>query len=244
MRSGFGALYLKGRRLNSTIDLAHYSRKDRRKIPVIINNFNRYSMLSGLIDKLLEAELSNLIILDNNSTYLPLIDYYSVTPAKVVYLRRNIGYLALWESGFISSIGNSPFIYTDPDVVPDDNCPIDFIDVLFESLICHPQLDKVGLALRLDDLPNSSPVTSDVIRHEQMYWQRRFSKNLYQASIDTTLALYRPGRCGGYWLNAGRTEWPYVARHMPWYFDPARLDNEETFYRSQVLTETYWSSSD
>jgi hypothetical protein len=228
--------------LNFVADLTGYSPKERREIPVVINNFNRVTTLRDQIERVTDAGLHNIYVLDNGSTYPPLLDYYEHAPAQIVHLNRNIGYLALWESAFSLTLGDSPFIYSDSDVYPDDDCPSDFIDLFFETLIDYPQLDKVGLSLRLDDLPRSSPVTDAVLKHEAPLWQRRFSEKLYQAAVDTTFAFYRPGRCGGHWLNAGRTAAPYLARHAPWYFDPLDLSEEEIFYRSKVQTSTHWSS--
>ena len=50
---------------------------DWRDIPIFINARDRLGVMKKLIDWLLNAGYRNLIILDNNSTYPPLLEYYS-----------------------------------------------------------------------------------------------------------------------------------------------------------------------
>ena len=46
--------------------------EDARQIPIIINSFNRLTTLKQLISSLEQRGLTNIYILDNNSTYPPL----------------------------------------------------------------------------------------------------------------------------------------------------------------------------
>jgi|GEM_PF-5770443 len=48
-----------------------------RYVPIFINARDRLGVLKKLIDWLLDAGYRNLIILDNNSTYPPLLEYYN-----------------------------------------------------------------------------------------------------------------------------------------------------------------------
>ena len=216
---------------------------ERRRIPVVINNFNRLTMARELADWLAKAGMQNIIFLDNASSYPPLLAYYRSCPYRVVSLPTNCGYLALWESGFHKTFRDSPYLYTDPDVLPVETCPNDFIDRFFDVLKNYPQYGKVGFGLKLDDLPEHLPSTREVRNHESEFWRRRVTDTLFDASIDTTLALYRPGAIGGHWLRAARTGGAYVCRHRPWYLDPNRLDDEERFYRANARTSTHWTQT-
>ena len=69
--------------------------QDYKEIPIIINNRNRYTFLKQLIDTLRKDGYSNIIVLDNDSTYPPLLDYYNSCPAKVIFLKENLGFMAL-----------------------------------------------------------------------------------------------------------------------------------------------------
>ena len=50
--------------------------KDFRKIPIIINNFNRLTYLKDLIFFLEKNGYVNIVVIDNASTYPPLLEYY------------------------------------------------------------------------------------------------------------------------------------------------------------------------
>ena len=48
----------------------------RRSLPVVINSFNQYTYLKNLLGKLESDGFRNFMIVDNNSTYAPLLAYY------------------------------------------------------------------------------------------------------------------------------------------------------------------------
>lgn len=204
--------------------------RDVREIPVVINNFNRLTPLRDLIIWLEKVGMKNIIVIDNGSTYPPLLTYYSNLRHEVLR-GQNLGAVALWASkGLWQRIRNDYYIYTDSDVVPDACCPSDAIRMLFDTLRKYPYLEKVGLGLRIDDLPDSYEKKADVIRWEGKYWQNPISANLYRAAVATTFAMYRPRAMGVYWLRSLRTGGAYVARHTPWYEDSKNPTDEERFY--------------
>ena len=210
-------------------DWVHPNR-DVREIPVIINNFNRLESLRSLVAWLESAGMKNIIILDNGSTYPPLLSYYSSCPHEIVR-ETNLGPLALWSSRNLwRRVRNDYYIYSDSDVVPDTYCPSDVIQLLYGILRSHPLSEKIGLGLRIDDLPDHYARKTEVIAWEMRYWQRPISTNLYEAAVDTTFAMYRPRTMGGWWLRSLRTGGAYVARHVPWYQDSNNLTEEERFY--------------
>lgn len=61
---------------------------DVKDIPIIINNFNRVTTLSKLITTLEVRGYKNIYIIDNASTYKPLLKYYEDTPYKVFRLKK------------------------------------------------------------------------------------------------------------------------------------------------------------
>ena len=50
--------------------------KNFKSIPIIIISFNQLHYLRQLIAFLKKYEYSNIVIIDNNSTYKPLLDYF------------------------------------------------------------------------------------------------------------------------------------------------------------------------
>lgn len=218
--------------------------KDYKKIPIIINNYNRLEMLLKLINSLEKRGYQNIIIIDNNSTYPPLIDYYNNTQYRVIRLSENVGYLSLWKTDIYKEFISQYYVYTDSDVEIIDECPSDFLKYFYEILKRYPYTGKVGFSLKIDDLPRSFAQRDDVIRWEQRFWQNRIEDNLYLAPIDTTFALYSPFcKWGGNFFDQHiRVGYPYQVRHLPWYIDSNNLSPEDTFYISQIRTKTHWSS--
>jgi len=203
-------------------------------VPVIINSFNRLDCLLKLIAFLEKCGLRNILILDNNSSYPPLLTYFSSCPYPVVRLRENLGHLAFWHSGLYRKYRWNYFVYTDPDVVPIDECPGDFMAHFRSILLLNPHIDKVGFGIKIDDLPDSFHLKERVIRYEQRYWEKEVLPNIFEAPIDTTFALYRPlsSLKGGHSFTMGalRCGFPYLARHRSWYIDSQKLSDEDSYY--------------
>ena len=118
---------------------------------------------------------------------------------------------------------------SDPDL-DISSLPEDVLDRLHYGL-SNFDIYKCGLSLLLDDLPYA---TSEAARRvyliESGYWVNELEPGYFDASIDTTFALYEKGRlCKGF-LSGARTAPPYHARHLPWYLSLADLDEEQTNY--------------
>ena len=216
---------------------------DYKDIPIVINNRNRLTFLKMLIDALQHRGYDNIYILDNNSTYPPLLEFYNETNHKVIFLGKNLGFNALSQIPLYKKIRKNYFVYTDPDVVPIEACPNDFMDVFLKTLKKYPNIQKVGFSLKIDDLPDCFHDKQKVIDWESKFFKEKVSEGFFLAPIDTTFALHRPyagistrGR-----FKMIRTASPYTAYHMPWYNDSNNLSEEEEFYNSTVEIGTHWS---
>lgn len=216
---------------------------DQNSIPIIINNFNRLDCLKILLNRLEELGLKNIIILDNDSTYPPLLDFYSETSHRVVYLRKNLGYMALWKSDFFKEVENTYYVYTDPDVVPVEDCPQNFLAHLQGLLKKYPKYEKIGLGLKIDDLPDFYANKEKVIAWESGFWKKELEPGVFDAHVDTTLALYRPFAQGNAEeCPAMRTGGIYMARHLPWYADTKNPSEEDVYYTNLISPGiTMWS---
>lgn len=213
-------------------------------IPVIINNRNRLTFLKKLIESLEDKGYRNIFIIDNDSDYQPLLDYYENCAYEVFRLDQNVGYLALWKTNLYKRFIKDYYVYTDSDVVPTENCPIDFLHQFFQVMESDKGLMKIGLSLNIDDLPNSFSMKQQVIDWECQYWQNESDDNkFYIANVDTTFALYRPFMKGGASrLKMYRSKNPFSAYHMPWYNDSENLSDEEKFYIRSAKTSTHWTA--
>lgn len=205
--------------------------------PIYILNFNLVSPLRKLISWLLRAGYRNITILDNNSTYPPLLHYYEELRARaeITLIRRaeNDPKPVVWDQHLRTQTG--PFVLTTGDVVPDSCCPHDVVACLASHLRESPQLYKAGLGLRIDDLPESYAHRDKVLVKQSEYWRVPAARGLFFAPIDFTFALYRGG--GDFEFGpAVRTSWPYLARHEPWYSNSAARTEEEKYYASTIAT--------
>lgn len=218
-----------------------YRYPDCKSIPIVINNFNRLSFLKKQIDDFQRRGYYNLYVIDNNSTYKPLLEYYKHTKIRVFYMEENVGFLSIWRTIIYEYFKENYYVYTDADIIPSEECPDDFMEFFKKLLDKYPEIDKVGFGLKTDDIPDEYILKEKVQQHENQFWLKKIEEDVYDAMIDTTFALYRPRKKGGYWLRALRTGGKYVALHLPWYIDSANLSEEDIYYNSNIKTSTHWT---
>lgn len=191
---------------------------------------DRLGSLQRLVDWLETAGHERLILIDVQSTYVPLLEYLADSRHRVIRLNENVGHLAPWRSGIVQQYApTEPYVVTDCDVVPDEECPHDAVAYLRDRLLKEPSLLKIGLSLRIDDLPDRYPQAAHVRAFEARFWQRMHSPGLWAADVDTTFAVYRPARPFDT-HPAARTDKPYQARHLPWYLLPEAMPEDEAAY--------------
>lgn len=215
----------------------------RNQYPIFITCRDRLQNLVELVDWLEGAGQHRIYLVDNDSTYPPLLEWYKQTTHRVIHLRTNLGPQAPWASGVIrSNVGSDEcYCVTDPDIIPVEQCPIDALDFFHETLLRFPKYRKVGFGLKTDDLPPHFRFRKAVVSWERQFWIRQLAPGLYDALIDTTFAMYIPGSDFSYG-PAIRTGWPYVARHAAWYTDSRNPSQEERYYRMRFEPEfTHWS---
>jgi hypothetical protein len=216
--------------------------KKIHEIPIIINNRNRLSYLLALIEWLEKRKFYNIYIIDNNSSYPPLLQYYNITRHKVFRLNKNVGHMALWKTDIYDRFKRNYYVYTDPDVLPMEDCPDDFMEYFMQKLNQYKSIEKIGFGLKIDDLPEHYSDKKKVIEWEEQFWARKVEENIYDAHIDTTFALYRPlTNYLAHGVRAYRTAGRYIARHLPWYENSAMPTEEDSFYRKNVrLGASHW----
>jgi hypothetical protein len=224
-------------------------------IPIFIISFNRYTALKKLIDRLTEMKQERIVVIDNQSTYEPLLQYYHQEIGKqfdLILMPKNYGHdvwkIIFKDMTFIMKyrLNLDPFIYTDCDVVPSEECPLDFAQRFNEILARYSSVAKVGFSLRIDDLPDSFEAKQRLIRWESQFWKNKIYDHqikidLYPAPIDTTFACCRPNISPGWTRHSVRTGSPYLARHLPWYIDSGNLSEEDRYYiRTAKESETHF----
>lgn len=205
-------------------------------IPIIINNFNRLTTIKKLVSDLKGLGYTNIHILDNNSTYPPLLEWYETEPCTIKRLDQNLQGLSIYNSEYINEFKDEWVVYTDSDIELNPDTPPKFIEYLI-SLSEKYGINKVGLAIRIDDLPMTSFAT-EYRNWEQKYWQISPEKDVYEAHIDTTFCIIKPTLPFDY--IALRVAGNLTSRHVPWYVDFDNLDQEEKYFiETSLEVSTY-----
>lgn len=209
---------------------------------------DRVTYTRQCVDALLRVNL-DVIVVDHGSTWPPMHGWLAAigqTNEVRRWLCNNRHPRDLWAPGgaIMRHVGaNERFIVTDCDVIPDPDCPADWVDRLRATLDRYPAVRKVGLGLRTDDIPDHFAHRDMVQRWEAQYQAVEDGGRLglmatdsgaVIADIDTTLAMYR--RYEPFTLGPSiRLRAPYVARHLPWYEDVSALDEEQQYYRDHAV---------
>lgn len=211
------------------------------RLKAFIIMFNRVT-LPKMMAEFLSDNGCEVILIDNNSTYKPLLDWYSKCTYKVHRLQENLGHKSLYTSGILDQYKDQYYYLTDHDLDL-SGVPSDFQELLMKGFE-NPGVIKSGLSLKIDDLPNN-PYANIAREWESKYWERpRDSNGFYHSEVDTTFALYDRGReYSGFpatdnFFRAVRSPYPYTARHVPWYNTPENITEEEIYYIKS--TGTYW----
>lgn len=222
--------------------------KEVKKIPIIIINFNQLFYLKQLVNFLVEREFGNIVIVDNKSTYPPLLQYYKEIQSKVKieFMSENFGHLVFFENKeLLKKYAKGFFVITDSDIVPNKNLPLDFLEQLLSHLIQHwKEITKVGFALRVDDIPKENQLKEKILHWEKEFWAVKKEEGVYIAPLDTTFALYKPGYPNKYnqvhCFSAHRFADDFTATHGGWYINQDFLTDEQQYYITTASASSSW----
>ena len=213
--------------------------------PIIIIGFNNYTYIKQMIEQLQKYKLNNIIIIDNNSSYKKLLDYYDfiMDTVKIIKMNQNYGYMVLFNeimADFYISLPNY-FILTDPDIEFNENLPKNFIHVLINLTEKH-KMGKVGFALDIDinkdDLKETYVKQKfrrvNIIEWENKYWAKHIYDDIYRADICTTFAVYNKSyfdyKIHRHFLKAFRIAGNFTAKHLQWYKSKDPPEYEKLYY--------------
>jgi hypothetical protein len=206
-------------------------------------------------------------ILDHGSTYLPMMQWLSGVnghPARIdkdpetgaLSRWSGVSYIGdarprdAWTNGSITDyvVPGERFLLTDCDVVaPEEPGWVEHLHALLDH---DPRLVKAGCGLRVDDIPDEFEHAIRVVDWEAKYrsipTMRRFGETWYhEASVDTTLALYRSAYEPFALDPSARTWRDFQARHLSWYEDSANPTEEQLYYREHALPgSSHWLNPD
>lgn len=224
---------------------------NQASIPIFIISWNQYTYVKSMVDQLQKYPGMNIYIIDNKSTYEPLVKYLKEIDGKngvkVLYQDKNYGH-KVYETDhflkFIDDLGVKKYVVTDPDLTLNTKMPSNFLEVLSKVSDMH-KANKVGLALditnnidldrRLDN-KEANIAGQTIPERESEWWKDPIPDpqyKLYRASIDTTFALInKEYRQVGKLENSIRIAGDFTAVHRPWLkgYENEMLPGELDYY--------------
>ena len=185
-------------------------------------------------------------MLDNNSTYPPLLDYYkdikSELKDKITIKRLNKNYGHTVYLKLKKQLPNI-FILSDPDLELNKNMPPNFAEV-FLKISNKYKIYKVGSAINIKDKDQFTKYINPMSGLTNYEWEKQFwtmpikddTYELYKADIDTTLCLvnnnYKRSDIGCYDHEAIRMAGDFTVKHLPWYknYLESTIPKDELYY--------------
>lgn len=215
------------------------------QIPIIIISYNQFFYLKQLIDSLQSRGYLNIVIIDNASTYPPLLNYLKEIENDVTIhrLTENKGHMVFWkEREIFEKYAKGFYVITDADVVLIPECPDDFMDILLSQFMSFKSYTKIGLSLKLDDIPDENIAKKEILDWEKQFWQKRKGAFLFEAEVDTTFAIYRPKYMYDpvNFFDSLRMNFPIQGKHGGWYIDQKNLTEEQKYYYATANSSSSW----
>lgn len=197
-------------------------------IPLVIIAYETYTFIKQMVDQA-DKYFKTIIILDNNSQYPLLHEYYNELEAKdpnkykIHRLDVNHGHL-IYQMGIVPL----PPVYclTDPDIGLNENIPDTFITDLY-NLSIRLGAYKVGFAIELDvnAFIKENGFNTMQVNAQARFWKRCIghineTDPIYRSAVDTTFCLINNNyRTGNGWAQGKhvRVAGKYTCKHLPWY---------------------------
>ena len=227
-------------------------------IPVLIPVFNNPTYTRNFVNQLKVLNVENIIILDNNSTYKPMLELLNdfENEHQVIRLGYNKGpHYALRDSEFYSNLPNY-FCLSDPDLELSPNLPENFIDA-FVDISNQYKIGKVGFALEVPKeeefaqlYMNLDGKLWNMREWEMQFWENSIGKttdgdDLYLTTLDTQFALYNKN----YFDPNSRYEClrvggKFTAKHLGLYKQDNIPTEELKYYRNSTRYSYFSGNTD
>ncbi len=222
-----------------------------KNTPIVILNRDRLYPIIEQVTVLKSKGYNNIIVIDNQSTYPPLMEWYAKGEVDVFHnnLTENSCHafrdLVLQGHPKFTNIVSDWYVFNDSDIIPLDDVPENFIEDLKNYAIKHNKT-KVGMFIKIDDLDMTYPLNKWVHSYESIYWTNPIVDNgieLYPHPIDTTFAIHAPNTLPTWSNNTLRVGVPYIVKHTPFYYNPEDLPDDEKYYLQHMNKKSSnWSS--
>lgn len=212
-------------------------------IPIVIISWNNYYFVKNFINQLKKYK-NRIIVLDNKSSYPPLLDYFKEIKNELTdridirLLDKNYGHTVYLQ---LKDELPDVYILSDPDLQLNPKMPYNFDKILLK-LSEQYESYKVGAALDLSDSDKFIPCPNytfgkNIYDWESQFWTNKIDNNkyeLYYADTDTTFCLVNNKYSGSHDNNI-RIAGVFTAKHLPWYnnYIKNNIDEDEINFWKQ-----------
>jgi len=186
------------------------------KIPIIINNRNLLEWPSKMVEDCQKFDdAGDIIIVDNDSTYEPLLEWYRTKPCEIIFT-KNYGQSCPWYINLPEKLGAEFYIVTDPDLDL-SKTPKDCLNFIKEKFLKYDEYSKIGLSLYNWEVSENSPYVHHLKNWSIVAWDPNSVVDglLTNQIFDTTFGMYNINKGPHSGKNCS-TNLPYSARHIPW----------------------------
>ena len=195
-------------------------------IPIVIISWNSLTFIRNFINQIKHLP-NDIIIIDNNSTYPKLHEYYDELEKQLKHkvtikrLKKNYGHeVYLKRRDLLPKV----YILSDPDLQLNKNMPIDVSNILYKLSSKYKKF-KVGLSLDISDSDKFEQIIyqsgKSIKDWESKFWTKPVKNDdyeLYKAHIDTTFTLVNWKYKKFFNKYDGiRIAGNFTAKHLPWY---------------------------
>jgi hypothetical protein len=201
--------------------------------PIVLTNMNRFTTTKKMVEDLFRMNgNSKISIIDNASTYPPLLEWYKEIEKDVNIIRNsnNLGPWTFFYGGTYSTIPDEYYIYSDADLELNPNMPYNWQEIMLEYINKYER--KASLALRLDDIPDDYEFKNKILNHQSVCWYESGEPDVYKAITDMTFTMDK--KSSGHRYESVRLAGDFACRHIPWYVDLNNIDEEEKYYLEHI----------
>jgi len=225
--------------------LIQYDKIIGNSIPVLIINYNRCQTLMQMVDWLQNLEDAvSIIIIDNASTYPPLLQYYDCINYPNVQVMRFEKNHRLKKMIAISQTMQQfdYYVITDSDLTPYHDTKGDILSRMKAMLEKYKDINHVGASLAIHDLPDHYPLKEAVESWESQFWDKPREEGVFDACVDTTFGMYRGDSYAMELYPALRLGKNYSLKHADWYLDPLNISAEGRHLMDVSTNVSTWNT--
>ena len=194
-------------------------------IPFVTIAYNNYTFIKKYVEQVLPYT-NKIIIIDNHSTYPPLLEYYKTITTihkeiSIIVMDKNYGHGVYCEEA--KHLLPDLYCLSDPDIEFNKDLPDNFVDILI-NLSHKYKTIRVGFAIKLDyeNFIKHNDFHIKIFHFESQYWVNKVNDSEYEmyiAPIDTTFSLINYAYAHIQHIRAIRVAGNFTCRHLPWYED-------------------------